>query len=543
MINLHPEQQRTKKAIYDFFKQGGKHCLAYGPPRFGKTVIFSKIAYDFARHERNVLVITDQTELLDQSGKTLKGFDLPVFYIEAGCKHINKNYRVHVGMTRTLENRIHKPYWRDLFQNFWDLIMIDEAHLQTFNNLFINGILKDKWVIGWTGTPHREGKMRQLGLDYETIIQEVTISELLEKERLVNCDIATSSPPDTTKVDINTATGDYNTKQLYGVFDKRALYAGVVKDYKENVPGTKFICYCINKVHAIKTAIDFYEKGVDVRFIVSPTEQPKEPGPGATPGEWTRYREKQKDYELYKKWFPILSGNRDKVFQDFRDNKFKGLINVEMATKGFDCPDVETIILNYKTKRLTKYLQSALRGATACPPWKSHFNLRDFGDNVAEFGDPLKERKYSIWHEEAAGGGLPPVKECGYNSDGQPINTNGRKGCRRLIHAGYNICPFCGFKYPGKNLSEIDLHTIMQTEAGGTMVMKKTKRIKDMNLDELYEYWQAKKHNKSWLYQQLWWRGGYREIERAGVKFGWSRGRIEKAKSYCEILMKKIKTK
>jgi superfamily II DNA or RNA helicase len=535
-MQLYPEQKRTKQAIYDFLKEGGMHCIAYGPPRFGKTVIFSSIANDFAKNGRKILIITDRTELLDQSGKTLKNFDLPVFYIEAGCRYVNKNYSVYVGMTRTIENRVGKKYWDEFLSDPYLTIIIDECHIQNFNHLFQHEWIWNKWVIGFTGTPPRQGKQRQLGLDYETIVKEVTIKELLERGRLVNCDIATSTPPDTSDVGIDSKTGDYKTNELYQKFDSRNLYKGVVRDYSDNVYGTKFICYCINKTHAINTAIEFYRAGVDVRFLVSGSNEPKKPTENAGRGAWVRYEERLKDYELYKKWFPILSGKRSEIIQDFRDNKFTGIVNVEILTKGFNCPDVETIILNYKTKSLTKYLQSALRGATACGDWKTHFNIRDFGDNYAEFGDPLKDREFSLWHYESNKEGLPPVKECGYNTDGKPINTNGRKGCRRLIPASYKICPFpdCGFKYPEKNLQETELQQIM-TVANSQKAVK-TKRVKDMTIDELIEYRKNKKHNVRWLWRQLWHKGGEQALWQAAKKEGWKTGAVYKAKQFCRTI-------
>jgi hypothetical protein len=184
-------------------------------------------------------------------------------------------------------------------------------------------------------------------------------------------------------------------------------------------------------------------------------------------------------------------------------------------------------------------LQSALRGATACSDWKTHFNLRDFGDNYAEFGDPLKDREFSLWHYESNKEGLPPVKECGYNTDGKPINTNGRKGCRRLIHAGYNICPFCGFKYPEKKLQEIDLYEIIKNKH--TQEVWAAKRPKDMTIDEIIEKRKVRKSHINKMWYELWIKGGEKALWYAAKKEGYSGGAVYRAKKYCKQMDKKRK--
>ena len=62
------------------------------------------------------------------------------------------------------------------------MIIIDEAHLQDFNYIFESGVADNKFLLGVTATPNRSGKQRQLGLDYETLIETVSVKRL--KRRL-----------------------------------------------------------------------------------------------------------------------------------------------------------------------------------------------------------------------------------------------------------------------------------------------------------------------------------------------------------------------
>jgi hypothetical protein len=161
---------------------------------------------------------------------------------------------------------------------------------------------------------------------------------------------------------------------------------------------------------------------------------------------------------------------------------------------------------------------------------KTHFNILDFGDNCKRLGYYTEDRYWSLWHEESSGEGLPPIKQCGFNSDGDQIGD--LPGCKRLILAAYTICPFCGFKYPKKKFTEVDLSSIVFDFERKTAV--KTKRIKDMTNKELHDYWKSKCHNTSWLFRQLWYKGQEKSIEEFGNEFGWSSSTIKKGIDFCK---------
>ena len=53
---------------------------------------------------------------------------------------------------------------------------------------------------------------------------------------------------------------------------------------------------------------------------------------------------------------------RDKLIVDFKDGKLKILVNVAVATEGFDLPDAGCVVLARPTKSLALYLQMVGRG-------------------------------------------------------------------------------------------------------------------------------------------------------------------------------------
>lgn len=519
-------QVKAIQNIYSFFVSGGLHCILQAATGAGKTYVFSLITKMVSNKNKKVLILTDRAELLRQADSSINKLGIKTTYIIAGSKMVNKTFNCYIGMSQTLKRRINLDYWVNFLQ-IVDLLILDECHKQEFNYVFESGIFDKKHAIGFTATPRRTGKMRQLALDYEKIIETISISDLIQQNYLVNDDYYGFSSPDLSDVDFDYLKGDYKEKSLFKKFDNPKTYSGAVKNYLELVPGTKSICFCVNIEHCIRTAIEFNKAGIKAKFVVSKVAKPKYPKSN-DPGKISYYEEKLKIYELFQE-NKHLTGKRSEIFKEFHENKFDILINAGIATTGFDQPDIETVIVLRATLSTTLWLQMIGRGPR---PWpgKTHFNILDFGGNAERLGHYSEDRIWSLWHETFEGNGLPPIKECGIDSKGKPI-TN-KPGCKRPILASYKICPFCGFKYPEKEHKEIDLElTILDQQLKRSI---KKKKLKDMTFQELHDYRKVKGHKQAWLWRQLWYRGGEKCIREFGGEFGWSSSTVEKAVGFMK---------
>tara|TARA_B100000953_G_C18027816_1_gene422264 strand:+ start:607 stop:2235 length:1629 start_codon:yes stop_codon:yes gene_type:complete len=536
MADIKPYKYQDKlinKRVPREFKKGRKHIIVQSPTGSGKTVMFSFMTQMASKKRNKVLIITDRMELLSQAGGTLEKFDMNPCYIKAGTKYLDKTKNVYVAMAQTLRNRVQKPMWRDFIQKEISLIIIDECHIQEFNYLFKDGFLDNNYVIGFTATPDRNGKMTQLGLQYEAIVKGPPIKKLIKKGFLLNCDIYDCGAPDMSGVEMNRAKGDYAETAMFRKYDNAQLYKGLIKNYQRLTPNGKMIVFCCNVHHAIKTAKSLNKVGIEAKFICSEKHPPKEPR------KWTDaskaiFDEKFKAYKSFKKNFYKYSGERKKVFEWFKHSKNGVLVNVDIATKGFDEPSIEVVALYRATTSLTLYLQMIGRGSRIAEN-KSHFTVLDFGGNKARFGPYDVDRNWSLWHEEKKSeGGVPPMKVCGETSDYEKIKGAGsvKKGCGRLILAAYKLCPFCGFKYPIRDKAkEADLALSKIVDEKGVSI--KTKSFKEMTHDELFKYREIKGHQMPWLWLQLWNRGGEPELITYANKFRWSQAIITKATHYC----------
>ena len=532
MIELRKYQHDSADNVLVFFKKGGKHVLVQAPTGSGKTIVFSYIANNATRKNKKVLILTNRHELLMQTGGALSQFNLSPFYIQAGAKFINFNCNIYVAMIMTLKNRMKLSMWRNWIKNDIDLIIVDEAHLQDFNSMFEDDILKDKYVIGFTATPQRTGKMRQLALDYEEIIESVSVSELVQMGYLVSDDYYGVASANLNNIKYDYAKGDYSESDMFNRFNSPKLYAGVVKNWLEIASNTHTLVFCVNIEHTIHTCEEFRKNGIDAQFIVSKMSSPKEPEK-TDEGAWVRYEEKMRLYQLYRQKFGQWSGERGLIINNFKRKRFPVLINANMLTTGFDCPEIETIIANRATTSVTLWLQMIGRGARISPG-KTHFNILDFGENADRLGHYTSPRGWGLWHKPTNEGGIPPVKECGIDNKGRKITGCNKEGCMRLILAAYTICPFCGFMYPKKKIKEVDLQTLAyDTEEFRAIAVKK---ISEMDVDELHKYFKIKKHKPPWLWRQLYFRGGVSLIKEFGKSKSWRNGTIEAAVNYANSL-------
>lgn len=535
LINLYDYQDGVTNETRKLITQGVKRILIQLPTGGGKTIIFSYIAQNAAAKGNNVLIITDREELLTQAGGTIRKFDINCSYIRAGAKYIDRRKNIFIAMSQTLRNRIQLDEWKKFILEEISLIIIDEAHIQEFNHLFESGLFDKKKVLGFTATPIRSGKQRQLGLDYERLIRGAEPKDLIKKGYLLNCDLYEGDSPDLKGVKVNNITGDYSEQSMFERFDKPKLYQGLLNNYTTKTPGKKMLVFCCNIEHAIKTTIEFNKAGYNAKFVCSEMTPPKLKE-DATEAEKSQYNEKERRYQFFRKNYEPYSGPRKEVFDGFKNNNFEILVNVDIATKGFDCPDIEVVAVYRATTSLSLWLQMLGRGSRISEKTgKTHFTVFDFGGNKKRLGNYDDNRNWSLWHDTKKVSGVPPLKECGINSSGKAIKSANHieKGCKRLILASYTMCPFCGFKYPEKKEgAEADLILAKILDENGVSI--KSKSFSNMDWKELTKYREIKGHKQPWLWRQLWHRGKKKELEDYAAEYRWSKLITDKAINYCE---------
>jgi len=466
----------------------------------GKTYCFSYIAYYANSKGNRVFIGTDRTELLSQASSSIGQFGIDHTFINPGFRNINYEATTAIGMAQTVARRLKKDGWVDYLKSF-DIYILDEAHKQIFNYLFTDGILDGKTVLGFTATPIRSGNMRSLGMDYDDIIQGVSIREMVEMGYLMPDKYYSVDSLDISKVPFNPMTGDLKSSAVYSMMNNREKYIGVVDNYRTIADKTKALTFCVNVSHAIKTCVEFNKAGIDSRFLVSNIMKPKKPTEDKSDAIRMKYDEDLEAY-LTLKQYECYTGIRKDILSDYNKNKFTNLVNVDMLTTGYDQPDIETVIINRST--ISQVLLSQMLGRASRPSpetGKIHFNILDMGAHLQREVHPLKGYmepiEFGLWHDKSKGGGVMPTKECPKNKE----DKRKTRGCGRLLSVSLKVCPFpdCGYEFPTKQqLKEVELKQI----AYGNEVPENV-LVSTMSPESLKAHAKLKGYLIGWVLRQL----------------------------------------
>lgn len=214
----------------------------------------------------------------------------------------------------------------------FDYIIVDEAHhslADTYRKLF--QLFPEAKKLGVTATPWRLNHESFLSL-YQCLITSPQISWFISNGLLADFDYVSIRPDSEVQrlVDnsIISSTGDFSNTDLDNTFNNQRIRSKLYESYLQFASGRKGIIYAINKRHAAKISELYSAHGIKAVAIDCDTSKEK----------------------------------RQHLISAFKKGDIKVLVNVDIFTEGFDCPDVNFIQLARPTKSLALYLQQVGRG-------------------------------------------------------------------------------------------------------------------------------------------------------------------------------------
>lgn len=310
----------------DSIMKAWEHCnrvLLQMPTGLGKTTVFSEIVKDFIFNKhpnKRVLILVHRIELLDQVKDRLVEFGIRATSITSS-EDFDQNHQVSVATIQTLIKRL------DTISNF-SLIVVDEAHHSTspsYLRVFEHYTSDSLKILGVTATPQRlDGQ----GFDqiYDLLIPSGQIREYIPKYL---CDVTqrASSYPDFSTIKVDPTTRDYELESSKVIMSNSKVMADLVMSFKEYCLGKKTLIFAVNSAHSQDIVNRLQKESIKIQHI---------------------------DYKT-------PSGNRRKIIQNFKEGKLDAICNVEIFTEGFDCPEVDVVVMARPTKSLALYLQQAGR--------------------------------------------------------------------------------------------------------------------------------------------------------------------------------------
>ena len=322
-IKLFDYQEDMKERIEKALRLH-RSVMAQMPTGTGKTYLLTAVIDSFVSNnpKEKVWIVAHRRELVSQIDETVRKF-----------------HSYSASNTSSLLSSVKAMSIQWLMRHYDEIeeepgmIVIDEAHhalAKTYKEMW-KRFPKAKFL-GLTATPCRLNGKGFTDL-FDVLVQSWGVPEFISKGRLTTYDFVSIKSDGVTQRLIDSlqkrgADGDYQNKEMDMLLNKKPSIDRLYRSLEEFGKDRKGIVYAINISHAQKITKLYQEHGVKAIAIDSKTP--------AT--------ERQQDIEAFKK------------------GDIQVLVNVDIFSEGFDCPDVEFVQLARPTLSLAKYLQMVGRG-------------------------------------------------------------------------------------------------------------------------------------------------------------------------------------
>ena len=358
-IKLYDYQEDMKERIEGELRLH-RSVMAQMPTGTGKTYLLTAVIDSFVSNNpmEKVWIVAHRRELVSQIDETVRKFH---------------SYSASNTSSLLLSVKAMSIQWLmrhyDEIEEEPGMIVIDEAHhalAKTYKEMW-ERFPKAKFL-GLTATPCRLNGKGFTDL-FDILVQSWSVPEFISKGRLATYDFVSIKSDGVTQQLIDSlqkrgADGDYQNKEMDMLLNKKPSIERLYQSLEEFGKDRKGIVYAINISHAQKITKLYQEHGVKATAIDSKT-------PAV---------ERQQDIEAFKK------------------GDIQVLVNVDIFSEGFDCPDVEFVQLARPTLSLAKYLQMVGRGLRVVKGKKNSVII----DNVGlyrVFGLPSQAWNWNVMFE------------------------------------------------------------------------------------------------------------------------------------------------
>ena len=322
-IKLFDYQEDMKERIEKALRLH-RSVMAQMPTGTGKTYLLTAVIDSFVSNNpmEKVWIVAHRRELVSQIDETVRKF-----------------HSYSASNTSSLLSSVKAMSIQWLMRHYDEIeeepgmIVIDEAHhalAKTYKEMW-ERFPKAKFL-GLTATPCRLNGKGFTDL-FDVLVQSWGVPEFISKGRLATYDFVSIKSDGVTQRLIDSlqkrgADGDYQNKEMDMLLNKKPSIERLYRSLEEYGKDRKGIVYAINISHAQKITKLYQEHGVKAIAIDSKTPT----------------TERQHDIEAFKR------------------GDIQVLVNVDIFSEGFDCPDVEFVQLARPTLSLAKYLQMVGRG-------------------------------------------------------------------------------------------------------------------------------------------------------------------------------------
>jgi len=380
------------------------HCAPTGS---GKTVIQALIAKREMDRGDDTAILTPRNEIFEQTHSMLNqvcGYNnVATLRAKREGEWWDSSKPVHVCSWHTMISRARRT---DFFFPKVRRVLVDECHLSMAPKILqiLEHYKGNAIVDGYTATPARMTG-RGLGQFFSEIKHVTTVRQLIKDGYLAPVEYWGGATPDLHGIKIR--RGDYETKKLSDACV--TLVGDAVDNWLRLASDRHTIVFAVDIPHCEMLAHKFQQVGIKAASLhVRKTDE-----------------------------------QRSEIVEQFKAEQIQVLVNVSIASYGFDAPSVNCIQVCRPTKSIVLHLQMIGRGmrpksdGSECMVLDHAGNVRDLGQADDLFRWRLDEGKKACenWSKLEASG------------EEEEAKVNECEQCHHLFSRS-RVCPKCGWEMP-----------------------------------------------------------------------------------------------
>lgn len=424
-------QQEAITAVFRHlrYNQGvDRNCIVKAATGAGKAFIAAQIAETVTSFEDwRCLIIAHRKELIEQNSADkyyLHPENVTMYSASVGEK--DPTGKIVIGQIQSIYKRAHAL-------GKFNLIIIDEVHLYNFEDSEaktmygqILSMYKDVPIVGLSATPYR---MKEGDIPWE-MVYSIEPYELIKKGYL---------SPIVNKIhdlhlnlsNLSIKQGEYVTKELQNLMlSEDKLERSIATILKWGNDRKCWIVFCVDIEHCFNVNLFLQNAGIKSAMLTSGT--PKK--------------------------------EREEIIEKHKSGEITCLVNVMVATVGYDNPRIDLVVLLRPTK--SKALAEQMVGRSLRPIYATGYDLETIEGRLGAilFGEKPNSLLLDMANilSEHGGVGSPNYK----------LYQDGRDKLEKYTH---RICPSCE--------SDVLIQATICPECGYEFIKEKTEKQLKHNLD------------------------------------------------------------
>jgi superfamily II DNA or RNA helicase len=419
-MRIEPREYQQKAVDYAMSHGKDDRIIHCAPTGSGKTVMQGLICKRGMDRGDSTAILTPRNEIFTQTHSMVSGLcgerNVSVLRAMRKGERWNPMNPVHIVSWPTMISRARKS---NFFFPRVDRVQVDEAHLSVAPKILeiLEHYAPKAIIDAWTATPARQSG-KGLGDFFTSIKNVTTVRQLIKDGYLAPVEYWGGATPDMQGIKI--VRGDYEVGKLSKASQK--LVGDVVDNWLRLAAERHTIVFAVDIAHCEMLAHKFKEVGIKAAPLHVRMDQ----------------------------------DDRDEVVRQFKSGAIQVLVNVSIASYGFDAPSVDCVVVARKTRSIVLHLQMIGRGMRPAvdedgnriadpndPRFKTCMVL-DHAGNVHELGMADDLFRWRLEEGKKACDNWSRMEPSG---EKEKSKTHTCEQCQHVFSQS-RVCPKCGWKVP-----------------------------------------------------------------------------------------------